>query len=87
MSTQIAVRLPDAIVDDLDRAVAQLGLESRADVVREAITRLLESIAKDAIDAEMIDAYTRQPQTSGELAAATSNAVGVVNAEPWEKWW
>lgn len=87
MSTQIAVRLPNAIVDDLDRAVAQLGLESRADVVREAITRLLESIAKDAIDAEMIDAYTRQPQTSGELAAATRNAAGVVNAEPWEKWW
>lgn len=87
MSTQIAVRLPDGIVDDLDKAVTQLGLESRADVVREAITRLLGSIAKDAIDAELIDAYTRQPQTSEELAAATSNVLGIVNAEPWEKWW
>ncbi len=87
MSTQIAVRLPDGIVDDLDRAVTQLGLESRADVVREAIARLLHSIAKEAIDAEMIDAYSRQPQTSEELAAATTNALGVVNAEPWEKWW
>jgi Arc/MetJ-type ribon-helix-helix transcriptional regulator len=87
MSTQIAVRLPDGVVDDLDRAVTQLGLDSRADVVREAITRLLESIAKDAIDAEMIDAYTRLPQTSEELAAATANARGVVDAEPWEKWW
>ncbi len=87
MSTQIAVRLPDGIVDDLDRAVTQLGLDSRADVVREAITRLLESIAKDAIDAELIAAYTRQPQTSEELAAAASNARGVVDAEPWEKWW
>ena len=41
----------------------------------------------DKIDAEMIDAYTRLPQTSEELAAATANARGVVDAEPWEKWW
>lgn len=87
MSTQVAVRLPDDVVEDLDRAIAQLGFESRADVVREAIAQLLQAIAKDAVDAELIDAYTRQPQTPGELAAATSNAHAVVNAEPWEKWW
>ncbi len=87
MSTQIAVRLPDRVVDDLDNAVTQLGFESRADVVREAIARLLHSIAKDAIDAELIDAYVRQPQTAEELSAASINARGVVNAEPWEKWW
>ncbi len=87
MSTQIAVRLPDSVVEDLDRAISQLGVESRADVVREAIAQLLQNIARDATDAELVEAYTRQPQTPEELAAAASNALAVVLAEPWEKWW
>ena len=87
MSTQIAVRLPNRVVEDIDRAVSQLGFESRADVVREAIAQLLQNIAKPAIDAELIEADTRQPQTPEELSAAASNAIAVVNSEPWEKWW
>ena len=41
MSTQIAVRLPDAMVQELDKLVAEGAAPSRASVVEEALRREL----------------------------------------------
>ena len=39
--TQITVRLPDSVVDELDQAAGQLG-RGRADIVRQAVECYLE---------------------------------------------
>lgn len=45
MSTQIAVRLPDALVADLDALVAKGEAKSRASVVERALRRELRRLA------------------------------------------
>ena len=57
MSTQIAVRLPDAMVQELDKLVAEGAAPSRASVVEEALRRelrryLYEREARILADAE-----------------------------------
>lgn len=44
MSTQIAVRLPDALVADLDALVAKGEVKSRASVVERALRRELRRL-------------------------------------------
>ena len=75
------------MIKELDWVVGQLSLESRAEVVREAIVRLIDSVRRQEIDNELIEAYTRLPQTTQEVEAAQSNARALVNSEKWEKWW
>ena len=50
MSIQIAVRLPDSMVDFLDRLVAEGGAPSRASVVERALAREFRQLiaARDA---------------------------------------
>jgi Arc/MetJ-type ribon-helix-helix transcriptional regulator len=72
MSKQIAVRLPDELVEFVDRAVASGKARSRASVV----TRALERERRRAVaekDAEILARTGPDP----ELAGLAEHAVGV----------
>ena len=65
MTTQIAVRLPDELVRQLD-ALVPSAHASRSEAIRESIEQYLYQLACER-DAER---YERQPLSDGELALA-----------------
>ena len=68
MSTQLAIRLPDELLRDLDWLVLRLDYDSRAEAMREALKRLIDQERRRQIDEQYVDAYTRMPQTEEEMA-------------------
>lgn len=61
MAQQIAVRIPDDQLAALDRAIDAGSFESRADGVRQGLTRLLAELREREIAREYREAYTRHP--------------------------
>jgi len=68
MSTQLAIRLPDELLRDLDWVVLRLDYGSRAEAMREALKRLIDQERRRQIDEQYVEAYTRMPQTEEEMA-------------------
>jgi len=68
MSTQLAIRLPDELLRDLDWVVLRLDYDSRAEAMREALKRLIDQERRRQIDEQYVEAYTRMPQTEEEIA-------------------
>ena len=68
MSTQLAIRLPDELVVDLDWVVNRLKYDSRAEAMRDALVRLIDQERRRQIDEQYVEAYTRMPQTEEEMA-------------------
>lgn len=75
MSTQLAIRLPDDLVRDLDWVVHRLNYDSRTEAMRDALVRLIDQEKRRKIDEDYVDAYTRMPQTEEEMADI-----------PWQSW-
>ena len=68
MSTQLAIRLPDELVADLDWVVHRLNYDSRAEAMRDALVRLIHQERRRQIGEQIADAYRRMPQTEEEMA-------------------
>jgi Arc/MetJ-type ribon-helix-helix transcriptional regulator len=63
MTTQLALRLDDDQVHELDRLVVTWDdLVNRSEAVRMAISEFIERRRKLEIDRQIVDAYTRIPQ-------------------------
>ena len=77
MTTQIAVRLPEELIRQLDALVPDTH-DSRSDAVRRSIEVYLYRLAceQDALR------YEQQPLTDAELALADDPA-GWTGAPPW----
>jgi len=74
MTTQIAVRLPDPLVEAID-GLAE-GALTRTDVVRLALEQFVEREARRKIDEALIRGYTEHPPGGvdqwGDLEAQTA---------------
>lgn len=62
MTSQIAIRIPDQQLKELDESVKRGEFASRTDAVRHALTGLLAELREREIAREYRDAYTRHPQ-------------------------
>ncbi len=82
MSRMISVRMPDDRVAAIDALVAS-GRASRAAVIVEAIDRLVAQLDSERIDREIVEGYTRIPETAEELAWAEWSTEESVREEPW----
>ena len=71
---QIAVVLPDEMVDDLDRLVP-IQFRSRAEAVRHAVQRLLAAEHEAAVDRRYVEAYKISPPGIDEIDAARARAI------------
>ena len=83
VTEQIAVRLPERLLSDLDDLVTSGVYESRAAAVRagiEAVTRLERQRQTDRI---VVDGYTRHPPTESEEQAALASLREAILDEPW----
>jgi Arc/MetJ-type ribon-helix-helix transcriptional regulator len=83
MSIQIAVRIPTALIEDLDAVVASGRFETRADAVRAALEALLETERRAEVGRRIVEGYRRVPQEDAEVATASEAAAASLEEEPW----
>ena len=83
MTRMITVRMPDDRVASIDALVASGDHRSRASVIIEAIDRLVAELERERIDQEIVDGYTRVPQTDEELEWADWSTEESIREEPW----
>jgi Arc/MetJ-type ribon-helix-helix transcriptional regulator len=82
MSKMITVRMSEDRVRAIDQLVAS-GRASRAAVIVEALDRLVAQLESERIDREIVEGYTRIPQTDEELEWAEWSARESIREEPW----
>ena len=85
--TQIAVKLPDRLVRELDELVAQGRFSSRSSAVRRGVELVVSGQRRDAIEEAYANGYRRLPESESELAEADRLARRAIDDEPWDKWW
>lgn len=87
MTIQVAVKLPDELVAELDRLVAAGSFASRSQAIRSGLEAVVAGRHREEIDLRYREAMTRLPETDEEIAEATRLAIDSINDEPWERWW
>jgi Arc/MetJ-type ribon-helix-helix transcriptional regulator len=83
MSKMLTVRTPEDRVAQIDALVAAGAYESRASFIIEAIDRLVKDLERRRIDREIVEGYTRIPQTTDEIAWAEAAGRRSIKDEPW----
>jgi Arc/MetJ-type ribon-helix-helix transcriptional regulator len=87
MTKQIAVKLPDELVDELDRLVQGGTFDSRSHAIRTGIEAMVARQHRQEIDQRFRDGAARLPETMEEIDEATALAISSIQEEPWERWW
>ncbi len=87
MTIQIAVKLPDELVHEIDRLVEGGAFTSRSQAVRSGLEAVVAARRRAEVDRRYDEAMSRFPETDEELAEATRLAVDSIHEEPWERWW
>ena len=80
---QIAIRLSEELLVELDALVAAGVYESRAAAVRAGIEAITEIERRRRTDRAIVDGYRRSPPTAAEGAAALASLRDAIAAEPW----
>jgi len=87
MTIQIAVKLPDSVVLEIDALVDDGRFASRSDAVRRGLSLMIERSRADLVDRSFVEGFTRQPERAEELDDARRLAIEAIHDEPWKKWW
>lgn len=85
--TQIAVKLPDELVDAVDDLVGRGLFKSRSAAVRVALQAVIAGERHRVIDNAYADGYGEVPESEREIAEAARLAIEAIEDEPWERWW
>jgi Arc/MetJ-type ribon-helix-helix transcriptional regulator len=80
---QIAVRLPEELLAELDDLVQRGVYDSRAAAVRAGITAVAELDRRRTTDSAVIAGYRRTPPTKAEEEAAIASLREAILEEPW----
>jgi len=82
MTTQLAFRIPNELLAEVDRLVSAGDYGSRTDVVKAALQRLLAAARERELDAAIVAGYQRVPDAEADpwVDAATR---ALVAEEPW----
>ncbi|HYB23415.1 MAG TPA: ribbon-helix-helix domain-containing protein [Solirubrobacteraceae bacterium] len=80
---QVVARLDDDLVAELDALVRSGAVGNRSEAVRIGLERLIDEHRRSRIGAEIVDAYTRMPQTDEELAGIDEATRALIEEEPW----
>lgn len=83
VTEQIAVRLPQPLLSELDDLVTSGAYESRAAAVRAGIEAITQLERQRQTDRAIVDGYTRQPPTDTEQHAARASLREAILDEPW----
>jgi len=86
MSTQLAIRLPDETLADLDWLVVRCHYSSRTEAMRSAIEAAIKAERSRVIDEQYVEAYARTPQTDAELSHLRHQSFAHLDDEDWSQW-
>ena len=75
MTIQIAVKLPDELVNDIDRLVDDGAFATRSQAIRSGLEAMVSDRRRSEVDRRYRDAMSRFPETDEEMAEATRLAV------------
>jgi Arc/MetJ-type ribon-helix-helix transcriptional regulator len=81
--TQMIARVPEDLVDAVDKLVSNGTYESRSDVIREALTQLVDRHRRKEIGRRIVEGYERFPETEEELKWAEESTRQMIEEEPW----
>ncbi len=87
MTVQIAVKLPDELLAEIDRLVEGGAFDNRSQAVRTGLESVIASGRRAEIDQRYRAAFARHPETEEELADARRLAIDSIHDEPWKRWW
>lgn len=87
MTVQIAVKLPDRLVDEIDALVADGAFASRSDAVRHGIEALVRAGERRRVDLAFAEGFQRMPDRDDEMEDAARLAIESIHDEPWDTWW
>lgn len=87
MTKQVAVKLPDGLIREVDRLVEDGAFESRSQAIRSGLEAMVSNRRRGELDQRYADAMVRFPETDAELAEASRLAIDAVHEEPWTPWW
>ncbi|TMB90962.1 MAG: ribbon-helix-helix protein, CopG family [Chloroflexi bacterium] len=82
MTTQLAIRLPEGTVAEIDRLVANGAFANRTEAVRIAIERLITEKQRRAVDDAITAGYSAVPDLPADAWIAQATRA-MVAAEPW----
>ncbi|HUC35606.1 MAG TPA: hypothetical protein VMR97_00625 [Acidimicrobiales bacterium] len=80
---QIAVRLPEELLSELDALVANGVYESRAAAVRAGVEAVTALERRQQTDQAIIAGYRRTPPTAAEHVAAIASLRDAIAEESW----
>ena len=83
VTEQIAVRLPEELLDRVDQLVEEGVYESRAAAVRAGLEILAELARRHALDDAIVRGYERVPPTRAERVSALASLREAIAEEPW----
>ena len=87
MTVQIAVKLPDDMLEAVDRLVDSNHFSSRSEIVRAGLQRVIADHRAQTVDSAFTRGVQLHPDSDDDVRRATALAVESINDEPWEKWW
>lgn len=85
-TTQVAVRLENTLIDELDWLIGRRDYENRAEAIRAAIAHAVRVEREREIDERIIDGYTRIPQTGHELGWSAGRGFPGLSDDDWGDW-
>lgn len=80
---QIAVRLPEELLSELDALVASGVYGSRAAAVRAGIEAVMALERRQDTDRAILAGYRRTPPTAAEQESAVASLRNAIAEEPW----
>jgi Arc/MetJ-type ribon-helix-helix transcriptional regulator len=83
VTEQIAVRLPEELLAEVDELVARGVYESRAAAVRAGLEAVAESERRRRMDRAVIAGYRRRPAGDAERDSAVASLREAILDEPW----
>jgi Arc/MetJ-type ribon-helix-helix transcriptional regulator len=82
-TVQIAVRLPEGLLVELDELVRRGVYHNRAAAVRAGIEAVTELYRRQATDSAIVEGYKRTPPTAAEDGSAIASLREAIIEEPW----
>ncbi len=80
---RLVTRIDDDLTAQLDAYIASGACASRSEAVRLALAELLDRWSRDQIGRQIVDGYTRIPQTVDDEPWADAVTRELIAAEPW----
>jgi Arc/MetJ-type ribon-helix-helix transcriptional regulator len=87
MTPQIAVKLPEELLEAVDGLVEAGRFDSRSEAVRAGLGILVRRSERQRIDRAFAEGFERVPDSPEELESARRLGVEAIEDEPWEPWW